>query len=366
MHIDAPYPVFTGSEAYTWLQKWMENESFDRCFVLTDSSVSEHCLPIFLERLTFSQPIHPIVVPTGESHKSLATAEEVWKSLMEHRASRRSLLVALGGGMVTDLAGFIASTFKRGMPLVSVPTTLLAQVDAAFGGKTGIDFNGVKNAIGTFYNPSAVLIDPVYLKTLSQREVRSGWAEMIKYGWVADAALWREFREHSLMDLSRLESWIYRCIAIKNEIVSEDPTETGRRKCLNFGHTIGHALEAWALETEMEAILHGEAIAAGMIIEAYLSTRYAGLPEQELMDLIELLEPYYPPIPIEPSLYNQLLELMEQDKKNAYGELRFTLIPALGSCIYNEVVPPHDVIEALEFYRGLSAGSAQSGNSDLS
>lgn len=366
MHIDAPYPVFAGPEAYPWLQKWMENETFDRCFVLTDFSVSEHCLPIFLERMPFNLPVHPIIVPVGEVHKSVETAVEVWKSLMEHRASRRSLLVALGGGMVTDLAGFVASTYKRGMPFVSVPTTLLAQVDAAFGGKTGVDFNGVKNSIGTFYNPSAVLIDPIFLKTLSQREMRSGWAEMIKYGWVADASLWREFQQHSLMDLSRLESWIYRCIAIKNEIVSDDPTETGRRKCLNFGHTIGHALEAWALEADMDAILHGEAIAAGMIVEAYLSTKYTGLPQQELNDLIELLKPYYPPIPINPSMYNLLLELMEQDKKNAHGELRFTLIPELGNCVYNEVVLPHDVIEALEFYRGISAGSTQSGNSHLS
>ena len=354
MHIDAPYPVFNGPNAYKWLQKWVADKQFDQCFIVTDEMVSVHCLQSFLDQTAFELPCTPMIIPAGEIHKNLETASGIWRTLLEHRASRNSLIIALGGGVITDLCGFVASTYKRGMEFISVPTTLLAQVDAAFGGKTGIDFNGIKNSIGTFQNPGAVLVDPHFLRTLSQREMRSGWAEMIKYSWVADAELWAEFKAHSWMDFTFLESWIYRCINLKNAIVADDPRESGRRKCLNFGHTAGHAIEAQAMDNaDTEAILHGEAVAAGMIMEAFLSVRYAGLPESNLHELVNLLAPFFPPIELRTSWYPDLLERMENDKKNTHGELRLTLVPEIGSCTPDCPVSPHDLIEAMEFYRTL-------------
>ena len=266
-------------------------------------------------------------------------------------ADRKSLLLNLGGGVITDLGGFVASTFKRGISFVNIPTTLLSMVDASVGGKTGVDLGVLKNQIGLFSDPEMVLIDPHYLETLSDRELRSGIAEIIKYGITYDRKLWNEIINFKELNISNITNLIHRSIEIKNEVVTEDPKEAGIRKILNFGHTLGHAIESYFLESEdKENLTHGEAIAIGMITEAYISEALLNFPSENVKNIKETILTIYNKVLINPSDYDAIIELLIHDKKNVSGQVNFVLLTDFEKFKLDCKVETELIIKALDFY----------------
>ncbi len=344
------YPILIGpvSEA---LPQVLRQQRFSQLFVLVDAHTKAHCWPLIADLLAEHQP-HLIEIPAGEAHKNLRTCEHIWHQLMGQRAGRDALLLNLGGGVIGDMGGFAASTFKRGMPFLQIPTTLLAQVDASIGGKLGIDFGQVKNSIGLFRNPQAVLVDPAFLRTLPGRELRSGFAEVIKHSLIADEGQWEHLQQ--LEDLRKADwaSIIPASLQIKRQIVEADPFEQGLRKALNFGHTIGHAVEGHALESP-EPLLHGEAIAIGMICEAYLSHARLGLPQEELQRIARHLTRIYGQPLLAPSDFPAYFQLMGNDKKNQGRAINFSLLPKAGAVEVNQTATTAQITAALEFYNSL-------------
>ena len=313
-----------------------------KVFILTDENVASFWLPEAAHWLHCEAAVD-IVVKAGEQHKNLQTVQRIWKTLMKHHADRNALMISLGGGTITDLGGFAASTYKRGIKFINVPTTLLAMVDAAIGGTTGIDFGGSKNQIGTFAEAEEVIIDPVFLETLPERELFSGMAEMLKYGFIADAKLLE-------INLENYQQFIVRCGEIKREIVAQDPTEKGLRKILNFGHTLGHAIESHCLTTDYP-LLHGEAVALGMLGALWLSVKQLGLDdsvlqnfENQLPVLISEAEISLLGSDIEP-----ILSYLVHDKKNKGENPQFVLLEAVGKPIWDVEVEPELVEESLQY-----------------
>ncbi|MBL8001854.1 MAG: 3-dehydroquinate synthase [Flavobacteriales bacterium] len=349
------HPVYIGAHVLPMLQRWLEFEAPPtQCFVLGDSNTLRHCLPELLAFVPHLQHAEPIEVPAGESSKSIDVAGAIWGHLSDREAERGALLVNLGGGVVSDLGGFVAGTYKRGIRSVNVPTTLMGMVDAAIGGKTGIDAAGIKNLVGLFRDPKGVYVHVPFLRTLGKRELLNGVAEMIKHGLVRDADHYRAVREAPLHDLAALAPLVHRSAAIKSAVVNEDPLEGGVRRVLNFGHTIGHALEAHSWESQQLGLLHGEAVAIGMICEAWLSWRQ-GLLSREAYDLVQgHLQSLYKPYSFTADDHHRLIALMRNDKKNADGALRFTLLREIGQAMVDVPVTPAQVGEALDHYRLLA------------
>lgn len=333
------------------LPEALGQQSFSQLFVLVDENTGKHCWPRIAPVIDQHQPTL-VEIPSGEIHKNLQTCEHIWRQLMEHRAGRDALLINLGGGVIGDMGGFAASTFKRGIPFLQIPTTLLSQVDASIGGKLGIDFMQVKNSIGLFQNPKAVLVDPAFLATLSDRELRSGYAEVVKHSLIANASQWESLQQ--LADLRNADwaSIIPASLSIKKQIVEADPFEKGLRKALNFGHTIGHAIEGHALETDTP-LLHGEAIAIGMICEAFLSMQQKGLPKSELRQIASYLTARYGKVDLQPENYPIYLRLMGNDKKNKGKAINFSLLPKAGEVAVNQTADEAQITAALDFYNSL-------------
>src|ERR1700759_1222416 len=279
------YPIYF-ENSLEELARFANSGKYSRVFILTDENTGEHCLPLVTKHFT-EDNYDLIEVPYGEENKNIDTCTGIWKLLIDFGADRKALMINLGGGVITDMGGFAASTFKRGIDFVQVPTTLLSQVDASVGGKTGIDLDGVKNIIGTFTQPKAVFIEHEFLKTLPPRQILSGLAEMLKHGLIADAAYWNKLKFSDLESPSA--ELVYHSVEIKNKVVIEDPHEKGIRKSLNFGHTIGHAIETYSLLNDGNPLTHGEAIAAGMICEAQLSAIKIGLSEDEVKEITEVI-----------------------------------------------------------------------------
>lgn len=311
-------------------------------FILTDENVAPFWLPEVAHWLHCDSAIE-IVIKAGEQHKNLQTVQRIWKTLMKHHADRNALLINLGGGTITDLGGFAASTYKRGIKFINVPTTLLSMVDAAIGGKTGIDFGGAKNQIGTFVEAEDVLINPVFLETLPPREILSGLVEMLKYGFIADANLLN-------VNLENYQLYIDRCGEIKRDIVAKDPTEKGLRKILNFGHTLGHAIESRCLTTDYP-LLHGEAVALGMAGTLWLSVKQCGLSEQVLKDYEEKLPMLLSEaeISLSEADVEPILGYLVHDKKNKGEKPRFVLLEAVGRPVWDVLVDYDTVKRSLEF-----------------
>jgi 3-dehydroquinate synthase len=345
------YYVNFQDDAYKKLNSFVANYNPSIIFVLVDENTNENCLPILLQKLECKVIIEIIEIESGEENKNLDTCSGVWHALTELGADRKSLLINLGGGVITDLGGFVASCFKRGIAFVNIPTTLLSMVDASVGGKTGVDLGVLKNQIGLFSDPEMVLIDTTYLDTISERELRSGLAEILKYGLSYDVKLWNEiisFNELSIKNISKL---IHRSIQIKNEVVTEDPKETGLRKILNFGHTLGHAVESYFLETETkEKLTHGEAIVIGMITETFISKKLLNFPENKLAEIKEVLIKIYGKITIEPADYQPILDLLIHDKKNVGGKVNFVLLSDFEKFKLDCKVEKELLIAALDFY----------------
>ena len=313
-----------------------------KVFILTDENVAPFWLPEMAHWLHCNSATD-IIIKAGEQHKNLQTVQRIWKTLMKHHADRNALLINLGGGVITDMGGFAASTYKRGIKFINIPTTLLSMVDAAIGGKTGIDFGGGKNQIGTFAEAEEVIIDPVFLETLPERELFSGLAEMLKYGFIADAKLLE-------INLEEYQQFIVRCGEIKREIVAQDPTEKGLRKILNFGHTLGHAIESHCLTTDYP-LLHGEAVALGMLGALWLSVKQSGLDEAVLQNfenqlpmLLSEAEILLSKVDLDP-----ILSYLVFDKKNKGEEPQFVLLQAVGKPVWDVKVEMEAVRKALEY-----------------
>jgi 3-dehydroquinate synthase len=311
-------------------------------FILTDENVAPLWLHEVAHWLHCDSAIE-IVIKAGEQYKNLQTVQRIWKTLMKHHADRNALLINLGGGTITDLGGFAASTYKRGIRFVNVPTTLLAMVDAAIGGKTGIDFGGSKNQIGTFAEAEEVIIDLVFLDTLPQREICSGLAEVLKYGFIADSNLLN-------VSLENYQQYITRCGEIKREIVMQDPTEKGLRKVLNFGHTLGHAIESHCLTTDYP-LLHGEAVALGMLGALWLSVRQCGLDEKVLQDFESQLPMLLSEVEISlsESDIEPILGYLVHDKKNKDEKPQFVLLEAVGKPVWDVEIEPNLVKSSLQY-----------------
>ena len=335
------------------LPGFLEGLSYSALFVLADGNTQEHCLPLLDEALGHSKYDLIQILP-GEAHKNLETCQEIWAQLMERRAGRDALVLNLGGGVIGDMGGFCAATFKRGVRFIQIPTTLLSQVDASIGGKLGVDFLQVKNSIGLFRDPLGVFIDPVFLETLPWRELRSGYAEIIKHSLIADAAQWMRLQQLHRLDEAGWKALIAPSLHIKKRIVEADPFEKGQRKALNFGHTIGHAIEGFALETETP-LLHGEAIAIGMACEAYLSAKEVGLPEKDVEQIARYIIRHYGHQELSPKHFGAYLRLMGNDKKNEGQHINFSLINPVGRAAINRHCSAERIIESLEFYNSLKA-----------
>lgn len=334
----------------------------DRVFVLTDDTTHECCLPKVATLLAQYDAV-PITIAHGDQHKTLAALGNVWTALQQGGATRHSLLINLGGGMITDLGGFAAATFKRGINFINIPTTLLAMVDAAVGGKTGINFGGLKNEIGAFADARFVIINTCFLDTLDAENLCSGYAEMLKHALISDERMWAEHVNFDLSqpDLAELQRMVAESIAVKERIVAEDPHEHGIRKALNFGHTIGHALEEFALQQaggavvsiapEKRPLLHGYAVAFGLIGELYMSARKAGFPTERLHQTARFIRENYAQTEFTCNDYPTLLNLMRHDKKNTSGVINFTLLHNIGDIRINQTATDEEIREALDFIR---------------
>ena len=351
----------------------------DRVFVLTDDTTHECCLPKVAALLAQYDAV-PITIAHGDQHKTLAALGDVWTALQQGGATRHSLLINLGGGMITDLGGFAAATFKRGINFINIPTTLLAMVDAAVGGKTGINFGGLKNEIGAFADARFVIINTSFLDTLDAENLCSGYAEMLKHALISDERMWAEHVNFDLSqpDLAELQRMVAESIAVKERIVAEDPHEHGIRKALNFGHTIGHALEEFALQQATPSggavvstaptnqttggaaispapknrpLLHGYAVAFGLIGELYMSARKAGFPTERLHQTTRFIRENYAQTEFTCDDYPTLLNLMRHDKKNKSGVINFTLLHNIGDIRINQTATDEEIREALDFIR---------------
>ena len=356
----------------------------DRTFFLVDETTERCCLPL-VSAMACVKGAGVIVIGATDTHKTLESLAHVWQALGEGGATRHSLLINIGGGMVTDLGGFAASTFKRGINYINIPTTLLAMVDASVGGKTGINFRGLKNEVGVFSNANTVILDTTFLKTLDTENIRSGYAEMLKHGLISNEKMWAELVRSENLELrterydnlaspdsadksnhtsqfsllsSQFKQMLADSVAVKQRIVTEDPLEQGIRKALNLGHTIGHAFESFALShngdspyREISPILHGYAVAYGLVCELYLSAVKTGFPTDKMHQTVSFIKEHYGKMNITCDDYPTLLELMTHDKKNVAGTINFTLLGDIGDIRINQTATKDEIFEALDFYR---------------
>ena len=324
---------------------------YDKLFVLVDEHTQHLCLPL-INAFEELKQAEVITIGAGDIHKNLETLAHVWGALGTRGATRHSLMINLGGGMVTDLGGFAASTFKRGIKYINIPTTLLAMVDASVGGKTGINFNGLKNEIGVFSPAEYVLIETEFLKTLDTQNLLSGYAEMLKHGLISTTRHWAELLNFDMnhIDYKLLQTLVAESVQIKENIVEQDPFEKGIRKALNLGHTVGHAFESLALETN-RPVLHGYAVAWGIVCELYFSYLKVGFPKDKLRQTIQFIKDNYGVFAFDCKQYDRLYEFMTHDKKNSASIINFTLMGEIGDIRINQSATKEEIFEMLDFYR---------------
>ena len=331
----------------------------DKLFILTDETTRKLCWPV-VSGYPCLQNAEVISIGATDTHKTLESLAHVWEELGRMGGTRHTLLINIGGGMVTDLGGFAASTFKRGISYINIPTTLLAMVDASVGGKTGINFRGLKNEIGVFNNAATVILSTQFLRTLDHENILSGYAEMLKHGLISNEAMWAELMNFDLgaeqLDLATLQRMLADSVAVKQRIVTEDPLEHGLRKALNLGHTVGHAFESYALKNSVIGnlqfpILHGYFVAFGLVCELYLSTVKTGFPTDKMRQTVSFIREHYGRMPITCDDYPALFELMTHDKKNTAGTINFPLLGGIGDIRINQTATKEEIYEALDFYR---------------
>ncbi len=346
------YNVFFSIEAYVALRSFIEIECYSSIFILVDNHTEALCLPLFLKHFSVLNDADVLRIHAGEENKHLETCQGVWQQLSDLGADRKSLLINVGGGVVSDLGGFVAATFKRGIDFINVPTTLLSMVDASVGGKTGVDLGGLKNQIGIITHPRMVIIDTQYLKTLPEKEYKSGYAEMLKHGIIRDQEYFKKLSEYKSMEDSNIESYIHHSVSIKNTVTSKDFYESNFRKILNFGHTLGHAIETYCLRnTKKTTLLHGEAIAIGMITEAYLATKLCGLKLTVAEEIKKAFLGIFPKSSFTNEDLAAIIDLLRYDKKNSHGKVKFVLLHGLGQPAIDIEVPSQNLNDAFEFYQ---------------
>ena len=315
-----------------------------RVAVLVDENTRRHCY----EKIKNQLPAHSLIeIPAGEKNKNLATCQQVWQALTDAGLDRHALLVVVGGGVAGDLGGFCASTYKRGMDFMIIPTTLLAMADASIGGKTGVDFGGIKNHVGTFTLPIATWVATDFLKTLPTPELRSGFAEIIKHALISDRALWNAIRRKSL-DEQDWPKLVRHSVKFKSAVVRMDPQEKGLRKVLNYGHSLGHALESYFLDSRTP-LLHGEAIAAGMVLEAHIAVGKKLLAKADLDGIAGYIYQIFGKIELPEA--EKLLPALRQDKKNKGNAILMALPKSIGKAVYDIPVSEREIRSAQGFYQ---------------
>lgn len=343
--------VHFNTECYSAINSHLASTNYSKIVIIVDENTLTHCYPLFIKKLQTFIDIEVIQIESGEEHKNIETCSGVWNALSELNIDRKCLIINIGGGVVTDLGGFVASTYKRGVDYINVPTSLLAMVDASVGGKTGVDLGNLKNQIGVINTSKMVLIDTTYLKTLPQEEMRSGLAEMLKHGLIQDKMYWDKMSDLSKFSTDDLNSLIHESVIIKNRVVTQDPTEQGLRKTLNFGHTLGHAIESYFLEHKHKTkLLHGEAVAVGMILACYISTKTTNLSKTtcdkiktSILNIFEKVNISNEEIPV-------IIELMKFDKKNSHGKINFVLLSAIGETVIDCQVTNELITESFAYY----------------
>lgn len=345
------YTIHTGEKALKLLNTFLKKRAISSCFILCDENTFQHCLPELVAHCPILGDAHIIETESGESSKTIEIAAHIWQTLIDNKADRNTLIVNLGGGVVSDLGGFAASVYKRGIDFVNVPTSLLAMADASVGGKTGIDFSNLKNSIGTFAQPAGVFIYPKFLNTLPHRHLANGMAEIYKMALISDKAMWKHLCVPGSGAL-KVEH-IYQSIKLKNKIVQSDPFEKGKRKILNFGHTIGHAIESILLGTTNE-LLHGEAVLAGMATEAHLCWQKKMISKSQLEEILScfLVKFKLPEIRmVDP---DEILELIKNDKKAKGKKVGFSLLKEIGNCVTDVEVNATQIKKAISYYNSLT------------
>lgn len=345
------YSIQFQDERFTALKTQLIATSYSKVFVLVDNNTKTHCLPI-LKAALGEIDLHIITIKAGEAHKNINTCQLIWNALMEQQADRKSVLLNLGGGVIGDMGGFCASTFKRGIDFIQIPTTLLAQVDASIGGKLGIDFGLVKNSVGLFNNPKAVYLYSDFFQTLAKTELYSGYAEVIKHALIQNSEAFTQLVNTKSPEASDWKLTVRDSLLVKKTIVEQDPFEKNIRKSLNFGHTIGHAIESLSWETD-QPLLHGEAVVIGMITECYLSHQLIGFSKKELNFVATYLLALYPKYDLKGLDKAHILSLIQQDKKNEHQQICFTLLEEIGAFKINVHASDTLILEALDYYNNL-------------
>ena len=341
------YQIYIGKDVFKAFNATLSKNSYTSYFILCDENTLQHCLPVLIASCPKLRSAEIIEIESGEASKSLEFSAYLWQTLIENNADKKSLLINLGGGVVSDLGGFTASVYKRGIDFINVPTSLLAMADASVGGKTGIDFNRLKNVIGTFAQPKAVFIYSSFVLTLPERHFQNGLAEIYKMALICDKKFWETLKEgHSP------ESLIHRSVSLKNRIVLKDPFDKGVRNILNFGHTLGHALEALALGTKNE-LLHGEAIICGMILESHISWQKKLLSKAELREILSVFQSSFSLPSLKQISFVDLMPFIKNDKKALRQKFRFSLITQIGACKFGLEVNENQIQKALDYYNTL-------------
>lgn len=344
------YSIYFNQEGYQMLNAWISDSNYSKLFLLVDEHTNEFCLPKLLPKLEVEIPIEIIEIEAGEEMKTISTCVEIWSILSDLGADRKSAIINLGGGVITDIGGFVAATFKRGIDFINIPTSLLGMVDASIGGKNGVDLGNLKNQIGVIIPPKLVLIDTDFLETLPQNQMKSGLAEMLKHGLIYDKNYWLQFKNLNELNFDDFDTLIHRSIEIKNEIVSQDPTENGIRQALNFGHTLGHAIESHFLDTPAP-LLHGEAVAIGMILESYISKEKKLISEEDYYEIKNTLLAIYEKPIFSKKDQESIINLLIHDKKNEYGKVQFALIQNIGAIVLNQSADNELIIESFKEYQ---------------
>lgn len=344
------YDVVIGKDAFKALTAFLRKQAYSSCFILCDENTLHYCLPALITSCPVLRQAEIIEIESGEAGKSLEFSAHIWQTLIENKAGRQTLLLNLGGGVVSDLGGFTASVYKRGIDFINVPTSLLAMADASVGGKTAIDFSGVKNAIGSFAQPKGVFISPRFLMSLAERHFQNGLAEVYKMALICDKKFWQTATTVGC----DAETLILKSVTLKNAIVQKDPFDKGLRNILNFGHSLGHALEALLLESKRE-LLHGEAVIIGMILESHISFQKRMLPRKELEEISSYFRCSFDLHPMTEISLDAILNSIGNDKKNSGSTLRFALIDKIGSCKFNIPVTEKQIGKALDYYYSLLA-----------
>ena len=340
--------VIFGSDCWDALNSCVNANAYSVVFVLTDNNTSLHCLPYANTKIQFEYKT--LEMQAGEENKHIQSCVSLWDSLSEMGADRKSLLINIGGGVVTDLGGFVACTFKRGIDFINIPTSLLAMVDASVGGKTGIDLGALKNQVGIIREPKMVLVDTDFLGTLPDSEYRSGYAEMLKHGLIQEPAYFEALS--GFLNKEEILPHIHHSVGVKAKVVSEDIDEQGLRKILNFGHTLGHAVESHFLTAQNKTrLLHGEAIAIGMILEAFLSVKVSGLSLEAARKIKNVFHGIYPKVSFDNETITEVIKMLTHDKKNENGNVLFVLLKSIGEPVWNQSASEELILEAFDFYQ---------------